>query len=425
MIEPDAELLAAGARFRDRERNPDFRGEGPRYVVEMDKGFQLPEILGEGDTPAEAFERALSVWARQPTPRKPSYEELETTVQTWQHIDVLRRILRVVAFNLLERGETHDRSKLDRSEVDIFTEYTPKLRQMSYGSDEYKQCLKEMGTALRHHYDHNLHHPESRRRNEEWRSIRGFEGHYEVSNFGDVRSLPRTLKREGPKGPLAVKGRMLRQNITPKGYCRVQLKAEGAPRNVLVHVLVAEAFIPNPKGAPHVNHRNGRKRDNQVSNLEWCSPSENLRHAYDTGIRTPNARYVVTCEDLGLSTIGCSQMEARLRELGHTQATSGGVWKAINEGSPYLGFTFTGSKFAQWMNSPLRHMNLVDLLEMFCDWSASARRHADGDVLTSIELNKKRFGMGETLTQIFLNTVRDYGPAMNAALGSQASGAKQ
>lgn len=156
----DVELIEAGIRYRDRERDPDPRREGPRYAVEIDQGFQAPVILGEGDTPAEAFDRAKQAWRSRPAPRKPSYEELETTAQTWHHIDVLRKLLRILSVELLVRGETHDRSKFARAEVDVFTEFTPKLKSTTYGSEEYRGYLAEMKTALEHHYGHNRHHPE-------------------------------------------------------------------------------------------------------------------------------------------------------------------------------------------------------------------------------------------------------------------------
>ncbi len=145
--------------LRDRQENPDVRYlNGFRYAVEVDKGFQAPRVLGEGSTPEAAWEDARQY--QSPEPRKPSYEELETTTQTREHIDQVRKFLREMAVELLLRGETHDRSKLDRDEVDMFTEYTGRLKGMTYGSDEYKQCLKEMGPALTHHYMHNRHHPE-------------------------------------------------------------------------------------------------------------------------------------------------------------------------------------------------------------------------------------------------------------------------
>lgn len=79
---------------------------------------------------------------------------------TWEHIDTVRRMLRLMAFELLTRGETHDRSKLVPPESDMFAEFTPKLKQLTYGSEEYKQALQDMGPALQHHYENNRHHPE-------------------------------------------------------------------------------------------------------------------------------------------------------------------------------------------------------------------------------------------------------------------------
>lgn len=156
----DVELTRAGVRYRDRTRDPDPRREGPRYSVEIDRGFQAPVILGEADSLEQAFEQAKTAWEARTEPRPPSYEELETTAQTWAHIDVLRKFLRILAFDLLTRGETHDRSKFDRAEVDAFTQYTPKLKTTTYGSEEYRSYLREMKPALDHHYAHNRHHPE-------------------------------------------------------------------------------------------------------------------------------------------------------------------------------------------------------------------------------------------------------------------------
>ena len=87
-------------------------------------------------------------------------EELETNAETQKHIDNVRRFLRIVVVMLLERGEKHDKSKLEPPELEVFAEYTPKLARMTYNSDEYKQCLEQMKPALDHHYAHNNHHPE-------------------------------------------------------------------------------------------------------------------------------------------------------------------------------------------------------------------------------------------------------------------------
>lgn len=89
-----------------------------------------------------------------------SREELEAALATYEHLDHIRRMLRQFADALLERGETHDRSKLGAVESETFAEYTPKLKGLTYGSDEYKACLAAMGPELRHHYACNRHHPE-------------------------------------------------------------------------------------------------------------------------------------------------------------------------------------------------------------------------------------------------------------------------
>ena len=91
---------------------------------------------------------------------KPSYEVLQTNAATQEHINLVRVFLRVIAVELLKRGETHDLSKMSPEEVEAFTEYSPKLKTCTYGSEEYKGYLRGLGPALDHHYEVNRHHPE-------------------------------------------------------------------------------------------------------------------------------------------------------------------------------------------------------------------------------------------------------------------------
>lgn len=86
--------------------------------------------------------------------------ELQASIATREHIDVVRELLNYMVTQLLRRGELHDRSKLGSPESEIFAEYTTKLKGVTYGSDEYKQFLAEMRPALDHHYAWNRHHPE-------------------------------------------------------------------------------------------------------------------------------------------------------------------------------------------------------------------------------------------------------------------------
>lgn len=148
-------------------------------------------------------------------------DKFETMVETYKHKQNVSKLIHEVVNELLIRSEEHDNSKLESPEVDIFTEYTPKLAKSTYGSDEYKQFLKEMKLALDHHYANNRHHPE---------------------------------------------------------------------------------------------------------------------------------------------------------------------------------------RFANGIND----MNLVDLIEMLCDWKAATMRHNDGDILKSVKINQKRFGYSDELKQIFINTIEDY-----------------
>jgi len=168
--------------------------------------------------------------------------------KTKEHIREVQKQIHTVIYALKDRAKNHDASKLESPEREIFDEYTPKLRDSTYGSDKYKQYLKEMKPALDHHYANNRHHPE----------------HFK------------------------------------KYVCN-------------------GCFTEYLDTQPNV-----------------CG--------------------------------GCGYSQFQLE-------------------------------------SNISGMNLVDLIEMLCDWKAATKRHADGDILKSIELNQKRFGYSDELKSILLNTV--------------------
>ena len=111
---------------------------------------------------------------------------------------------------------------------------------------------------------------------EQWRPIEGYEGLYEVSNLGRVKSLK--CGRE----------RILKPQMKKKGYLQVGLRKEGKYKMFKVHRLVAQAFIPNPEGLPQINHKDENPSNNRVENLEWCDSK------YNNNYGTHNERIVQT-----------------------------------------------------------------------------------------------------------------------------------
>ena len=117
-----------------------------------------------------------------------------------------------------------------------------------------------------------------------WKDVKGYEGLYQVSNLGNVKSLvgwngKRYIERE----------RILKKTVhlACGNYYReiVRLTKDMKGKNFKVHRLVAEAFLPNPNNLPQVNHIDGNTFNNNVNNLEWCTNRENIIHAYETGLK--------------------------------------------------------------------------------------------------------------------------------------------
>jgi len=113
-----------------------------------------------------------------------------------------------------------------------------------------------------------------------WKDVPGYEGEYQISNLGRTKALPRLVKM--PTGVLRKEPGQITSH-TSKRYCTVDLSG----KSFTVHRLVANAFIPNPENKPEVNHRDGNKRNNVASNLEWVTRKENIDHAFKNGLK-PN-----------------------------------------------------------------------------------------------------------------------------------------
>ena len=186
--------------------------------------------------------------------------------ETLKHIEMVMQLLATMQHEILRRAFSHDRSKLESPEREMFEQFTDRLAAMTYGSDEYKACLEEMKqVALMHHYENNRHHPEF---------------------FDGTEKSAKALER-----------------------CQ----------NSLATLKDAQANSPG------------------------------------------NNKFVYAI--------------ALLEE--HEQALKSGV----------------------------NHMNLIDVLEMLCDWKAATLRHYDGDINESLKINAVRFGLSPQLVNILANTI--------------------
>lgn len=119
---------------------------------------------------------------------------------------------------------------------------------------------------------------------ETWRSVVGLEGSYEVSYCGKVLSLERTIIRKNG-APLRIPEKLLTPHPNSRGgYPTVQMRLPGIRFAQTVHILVAQAFVPNPDNLPEVNHKDGNVQNPCADNLEWVTHQRNIQHAMDMGL---------------------------------------------------------------------------------------------------------------------------------------------
>ena len=111
-----------------------------------------------------------------------------------------------------------------------------------------------------------------------WKDIEDYEGLYQVSNLGRIKSLEREVIAGRGHKKVIKKEKILHPTDNSFGYLMIQLTKNGAQKNFLVHRLVAKAFIPNPNNYPEINHKDENKYNNCVENLEWCTKLYNMNY---------------------------------------------------------------------------------------------------------------------------------------------------
>lgn len=185
-----------------------------------------------------------------------------------------------------------------------------------------------------------------------WREIEGYEGYYEVSDTGEVRSVDRAVpdKKLGTK---RLKGKAMKLSESKdkkrdgQGYLVVNLRKNHTSTVVQVHRLVAFAFIANPNNLPTVNHKDGNKHNNVVDNLEWATYAENNIHALKSELRHPRRCDIAMVDSDGVIINEFKSVSEASRETGIGRGvishcvngrirTAGGfVWKKIGKCNDY------------------------------------------------------------------------------------------
>lgn len=210
-----------------------------------------------------------------------------------------------------------------------------------------------------------------------WKPIKGYEGYYEVSDTGVVRSLDRIVP-DSKTGTKRIKGRIMKQSENKDksrngdGYYVVNLRKFHTSCVTQVHKLVAEAFLSNEFNLPTVNHKDGNKHNNNVENLEWATYSDNNLHALNNGLRHPRGNVIIQ-RNLNGSFVSMYQSACEASRktgigraiishcLNHRVQTAGGyLWEKVEECNDYsrLGST-TEDELPLEVQEPLNVEDIV------------------------------------------------------------------
>ncbi len=115
-----------------------------------------------------------------------------------------------------------------------------------------------------------------------WKDIQGYEGYYQVSNLGNIKSLARKIIRSDGVVQFR-KERIMSKRICTDGYYMAKFNVDKKSECIAIHKLVAKHFIPNPNNLPEVNHKDCNRKNNCIDNLEWCTHQENVKYSWELG----------------------------------------------------------------------------------------------------------------------------------------------
>lgn len=167
----------------------------------------------------------------------------------------------------------------------------------------------------------NLYDSRYNNMEEIWKDIAGYEGWYQVSNLGRVKSLDRYVNGNGINCDFQLmKGKFLKGSKDKLGYYRVHLRKNVTYKSILVHRLVAEAFLPNPNNLPYINHKDENPSNNSLCNLEWCTPQYNV--TYGTAIERSNRtkyRKVIQFDKNGNEVARWDSLKAAAKSINRAQ----------------------------------------------------------------------------------------------------------
>lgn len=120
---------------------------------------------------------------------------------------------------------------------------------------------------------------------EKWKDILYYKDYYQISNHGNFKTKERKIYDSNGNHIRTNPSKLMK--INKWRYLNIGLNKNSKQKRFNVHRLVALHFVPNPNNLPHINHKDGNKHNNSSDNLEWCTSSDNAKHAYNNGLRTP------------------------------------------------------------------------------------------------------------------------------------------